>query len=293
MTRDRSHLSLGLLALAAALLVAATLGGAARGAPARGQQAAAAPPAMPGELLVGFRADVSPAEQQSILKRIGAVERRSFKRIHGALAYLPGAVGGRGASGAVTRALGQLQSDARVRYAEPNYIFHADATPNDPLFNRLWGLDNSGQLVNGAAGTPDADIDAPEAWSVTTGSDNVTVAVIDTGIDSAHPDLSPQMWTNPGENCAGCRTDGIDNDGNGYVGDADESAAGARIKLAIRQNTAPAGNDRSNLPASVSVHNLVAASCLHSIHISLRDICYNRGYIDGCRLSSKGVVVRL
>ena len=122
------------------------------------------------------------------------------------MAYLPGAVGGRGASGAVTRALGQLQSDARVRYAEPNYIFHADATPNDPLFNRLWGLDNSGQLVNGAAGTPDADIDAPEAWSVTTGSDNVTVAVIDTGIDSAHPDLSPQMWTNPGENCAGCRT---------------------------------------------------------------------------------------
>ena len=66
---------------------------------------------------------------------------------------------------------------------------------------------------------PDADIDAPEAWNVTTGSTAVTVAVIDTGIDGSHPDLSSQMWINPGENCTGCRTDRIDNDGNGYVDD--------------------------------------------------------------------------
>jgi subtilisin family serine protease len=220
MTRDRSHLPFRLLALAVAALAAFALGGAANGAPARAHTvAAAAPPAMPGELLVGFRADVSAGQQQAMFKKIGAVQRRSFKRIHGALADLPGGVGGRAAPGAVTRALGQLRSDPRVRYAEPNYVFHADATPNDPLFSRLWGLDNSGQVVNGAVGTPDADIDAPEAWSVTTGSDNVTVAVIDTGIDATHPDLSSQMWINPGENCPGCRTDGIDNDGNGYVDD--------------------------------------------------------------------------
>ena len=47
----------------------------------------------------------------------------------------------------------------------------------------------------------------------------MTVAVIDTGVDWSHPDLSGQIWVNPGENCSGCRTDGIDNDHNGYVDD--------------------------------------------------------------------------
>ena len=64
-----------------------------------------------------------------------------------------------------------------------------------------------------------------EAWDVAGGSASTVVAVIDTGIDFAHPDLggsvtaSPRMWTNAGESCTGCRTDGLDNDGNGYVDD--------------------------------------------------------------------------
>ena len=43
--------------------------------------------------------------------------------------------------------------------------------------------------------------------------------VIDTGVDLTHPDLGQNIWINPGENCAGCRTNGIDDDGNGYVDD--------------------------------------------------------------------------
>ena len=112
-----------------------------------------------------------------------------------------------------------LEQDPRVAYAEPNFILHAADTPNDPSFPQEWGLNNTGQQVNFTTGTPDADIDAKEAWSVSTGSPNVTVAVIDTGVDVTHPDLAQNIWINEGENCAGCRTNGIDDDGDGYVDD--------------------------------------------------------------------------
>src|SRR5262245_11779007 len=105
----------------------------------------------------------------------------------------------------------ELEGDARVEYAEPNYILTADVAPGDPEFGRLWGMNNTGQT----GGTPDADIDAPEAWDVTTGSPSVIVGVIDTGIDYNHVDLAANVWTNPGE----VPGDHMDNDGNGYVDD--------------------------------------------------------------------------
>ncbi|GAC1331814.1 MAG: hypothetical protein NVSMB17_10180 [Candidatus Dormibacteria bacterium] len=85
-----------------------------------------------------------------------------------------------------------------MRYAEPNYILHADLTPNDPSFPQLWGLQNTGQCVVGTCGTPGADIKAEPAWNVTTGSSTVVVGVVDTGIDYRHPDLAPNAWSNPG-----------------------------------------------------------------------------------------------
>ena len=98
------------------------------------------------------------------------------------------------------------------RYLEPNFMIWADATfPDDPLFSSLWGLHNTGQTGS----TADADIDAPEAWDITTGSSEVVVAVIDTGVDATHPDLVDNIWVNPGE----IPDDGIDNDGNGYIDD--------------------------------------------------------------------------
>jgi len=167
--------------------------------------------AVPGELVIGFRGDISAADQKSVLKAVGAAEKKSFKKIHGSLVRV--------SADAVEATLDKLRKDARVRYAERNFIVHADVTPNDPSYPTLWGLNNAGQAIKGWPGVPDADIDAPEAWNVTTGSAGVTVADIDTGVDWSHPDLSSQIWVNPGENCAGCRADGIDNDHNGYIDD--------------------------------------------------------------------------
>ena len=100
--------------------------------------------------------------------------------------------------------------------------------PNDPLFTQQWDRDNQGQTTpdGGAEGDPlpDADIDAPEAWSLTTGSRQVLVAVIDDGMDINHEDLQANVWTNPGESGLDAQrrnkaTNGIDDDGNGYVDD--------------------------------------------------------------------------
>ena len=105
-----------------------------------------------------------------------------------------------------------LADNSAVAYFEPNMVMSICATtPNDPSFGQLWGMNNTGQ--NG--GTVDADIDAPEAWDITTGSSDIVVAVIDTGVDYTHPDLTANIWTNPGE----IPGNGIDDDGNGFVDD--------------------------------------------------------------------------
>ncbi|MHC4325313.1 MAG: S8 family peptidase, partial [Planctomycetota bacterium] len=101
---------------------------------------------------------------------------------------------------------------ANVIYAEPNYKFRLSVTPNDPNFVDLWGMENTGQT----GGTEDADIDAPEAWDITTGSPDIVIAVIDTGIDYTHPDLGANMWVNVAEYAG---TPGVDDDENGYIDD--------------------------------------------------------------------------
>ncbi len=110
------------------------------------------------------------------------------------------------------------QETSVVSYAEPDYVAQMDTAtnmPNDNSFSQLWGLNNTGQTIGGAIGTSDADIDAPEAWSIATGSKSVLVGVLDSGVDYNHPDLSPNIWTNPGE----IQGNGIDDDGNGFIDD--------------------------------------------------------------------------
>ncbi|TMO75281.1 peptidase S8 [Pseudoalteromonas sp. S3785] len=108
-------------------------------------------------------------------------------------------------------AIARLKSHQAIEYVEPDYQVSIAATPDDPRFDELWGLNNDGQT----GGTADADIDAVEAWDISTGSRDVVVGIIDTGIDYSHSDLASNMWVNSSE----IPGDGIDNDGNGFVDD--------------------------------------------------------------------------
>ncbi len=91
-----------------------------------------------------------------------------------------------------------LEQRPEVRYAQPNHLYRIAATPNDPSFPSLWGM---------------TTIQTPAAWDLTTGSDAVTVAVVDTGIGYTHPDLQANIWLNDDP------VDGVDNDANGRVDD--------------------------------------------------------------------------
>jgi hypothetical protein len=91
-----------------------------------------------------------------------------------------------------------LKRHPEVAFAEPNYILHTVGSPNDAYYPRLWGLKNTGQTVNGTAGTVAADIKAEPAWGLTTGSASVVIGVVDTGVGYNHPDLAANIWSNPG-----------------------------------------------------------------------------------------------
>jgi subtilisin family serine protease/uncharacterized membrane protein len=142
-----------------------------------------------GEVLVKFRTT------------LGAAELRQLGRDHDLDGFEP--IGRariarmRSRSHQAADLLRRLADNPNVEYAEPNYILHALAQPNDPQLPQLWGLLNTGQTIKGVAGTPGADIHAADAWNLTVGSRDNVVAVVDTGIDYTHPDLANNIWSAP------------------------------------------------------------------------------------------------
>ena len=164
----------------------------------------------PTRLVVVFQGDVPGSQRAAIRSSAGttAVETLGRNRFQ-LLTPAPGE--------SVADAVARLRRSPGVEAADPDVSLTLASVPNDPQFGQLWGLQNTGQLIDGTGGgVADADIDADLAWDRTVGSPSVTVADIDSGYRFDHPDLAPVAWTNPGE----VPGDGIDNDGNGYVDDS-------------------------------------------------------------------------
>lgn len=159
------------------------------------------------EVLVKFRPNVSLAE-------INKITAKYNDRVEDEIEVVKGLVSIDDLDGRdmETVAAQYRQMPELVLYAQPNYGINlddpnafstsenisrdpsaADNIPNDPMFNEQWALDNKGQ----SGGTSKADIKALQAWEKTKGTNDVVVAVLDTGVRYTHPDLAANMWLRP------------------------------------------------------------------------------------------------
>ena len=158
-------------------------------------------PYAPHDILVRFRAGTPEHVKDLVHSAAGAIGRSRYQTIDGLehATLLP--------TVAAAAALRAYRAADSVLYAEPSYVGRVAAVPNDPRYPEQWGLNNN--VV------PAADIAAPQAWDITRGSSDAVVAVIDSGIDYTHVDLTANMF----RNIADCDDDGRDDDGNGYIDD--------------------------------------------------------------------------
>lgn len=169
---------------------------------------AAEPAHVPGQVLVKFKPGVDKALKQEIFAGVGARALRATRLRQVSVLELQ--------DDRVEGVVAQFANHPLLEYAEPNYYLENAEVPDDPDFGTQWHLRNTGQEVGPwGRGTPGVDISATHAWNVTTGSDEVIIAVMDTEVDFNHPDLAGNIFVNTAE-IAG---NGIDDDGNGYVDD--------------------------------------------------------------------------
>ena len=154
-----------------------------------------------GEVLVKFRPGAAASALADAHRVAGATPRTEIARTRIQLVSVP--------AGDEAAVIARYRRNPNVLYAEPNFIRSlprpashspgSEVVPTEFWFDEQWALHNTGQQfqcipwINGElcfyVGTPDADVDAPEAWGISTGSAEIRVAVIDSGIDYSHPDL--------------------------------------------------------------------------------------------------------
>ncbi|MEM9799698.1 MAG: S8 family serine peptidase [Planctomycetota bacterium] len=175
-------------------------------APAPDPDGTPTPSYIDGQVLVRFSSGLDESTRFAILGDRFAIERTVVRRLDLDLVQILDGT-------SVIDAMADLSRRDGVAYATPDHVVtNRDTIPNDPQFSQQYGKNNTGQT----GGTPDADIDAPEAWDFGTGSAEFAVAIVDSGTEHTHPDLIDNRWENTAEING---TPGVDDDGNGYVDD--------------------------------------------------------------------------
>jgi subtilisin family serine protease len=190
------------------------------------------------------------------------------------------------APGDVGDALDILNADPGVTYAELDRPIKALAT-NDPYYTLLWGIENTGRFFGGQAGTPDADLDVPEAWTDSTGADT-TVAVVDTGVDESHPDLAPNLG--PGWDFV--ERDGTPNDEDSdshgthvtgtiaAVGDNGQGTVGVAPDATIMPLRVLDADGEGTVSDAIRAYNFAAADGVKVVNASLGGDAYVQAEYD-------------
>lgn len=177
--------------------------------------AAGADPYVEGEVIVTFKPQAAGSEAKAGLARPTVKFSRRYDALSKARSREVGLV--REPNETTAQLIARLQKDPAVESVEPNYLWRISSTPNDPHFQEQWSLKNTGQIVGSIQGTSDADVSfVPSRALVKHPLQPPVVAVLDTGIDRQHPDLTKNLWRNPGE----IPFNGLDDDGNGFIDDA-------------------------------------------------------------------------
>ena len=169
-----------------------------------------------GDVIITFKRSVTMTTAQQTLAGHSLVFQRRFVELSRHRGKETGLV--RAKNRTTAELIAELSRDPAVETAEPNYLrWITSEPPNDTYFTNLWALKNTGQPVDGTAGTAGDDIHFVAAWALAQppSTNPPVVAVVDTGVDHTHPDLVGNMWINTGE----IPNNGADDDGDGFVDD--------------------------------------------------------------------------
>lgn len=250
-----------------------------------------------GEVLVKFKSGIT---QQSGVSKISAFGDSLQANIGKGLMHVK-----LNAGKSVQQTIADYANDPTVEYAQPNYIYHINAVPAASSYAQQWGFKNTAQQISstytqpaGGAlsyavnnpGVAGKDMNMEPAWGVITDCSNVVVAVVDSGVNYNHQDLSGNMWTsstytNHGYNFSGegSASDPMDWNGHGthvagIIGAAGNSTTGVCWKasiMAVRVMDASGGGTTAHI---VSGLNFAVANGAKVINMSLGGTSFDSAF---------------